>query len=66
MEMVRTVVKAGQVYKVTYNPRTVEIPIDLWNAILDDLDTIAASSTDLRIKLVNAAQGPHERKQDVQ
>ena len=46
--------KAGVTYCITQHPKTVEIPIELWNAVLDDLDALAAQAVDLRIKLVNA------------
>lgn len=49
--------EAGKAYRIIQHPRSVEIPPALWQAILDDLDTIAAGSMDLRVKLVNAQEG---------
>lgn len=56
--MNNTVMEPGQVYKITQNESTVEIPTQLWNALLDDLDELAAKAIDLRIKLVTAANIP--------
>ena len=53
----RIVMKAGVTYSITQHPKTVEIPIELWNAVVDDLDALAAQAIDLRIKLVNAGDG---------